>query len=410
MAPFKRSDKKEWYVIIPRPGQRWLPRSTGTTRRSVADRIDGALRELHPKEGNGLDELLTAVTDGRVALSELGKDPRISGLKKLQKGLKETDLEAVQETWHTKVTADHTRDTADHYRTAVKSYKLLLNGHAAEEGRTLRPIRLSDLTVIELQKWVDQLGGERNTRRKYCAGMSAFCQYLVRQGLLEFNPMREVELPELGPPRDHHLDTAEAEALVKQLIGAHRALGALMAGSGIETSVALALKARDVRPAVREIRARGTKTHNRDRVVRVADWAWPYFAVALKGKKPDDRVFSSIEDRWKARRVHAEACRQLVNRSLTVYDGYTLRDHRHTYAVRAISAGTPIPVVAKQLGHRDGQLVLKVYANYIPGEAERGRWEAVATAMDAVKKTAKKASFSVQGSVRTPRPRKKKPI
>jgi integrase len=410
MAPFKRSDKKEWYVIIPRPGQRWLPRSTGTTRRSVADRIDGALKELHPKEGNGLDELLAAVTDGRVALSELAKDPRISALKQLQKSLQETNLEVVQELWHARVAADHTLDTANHYRTAVKSYKLFLNDYSTGEARTLRPIRLADLTVIGLQKWADQLGGERNTKRKYCAGMSSFCQYLVRQGVLELNPMRGVELPALGPPRDHHLDTAEAEVLVKHLTGAHRALGALMAGSGIETSVALALTARDVRPAVREIRARGTKTHNRDRVVRVADWAWPYFAKVLEGKKPDEDVFSAIEDRWKARRVHAEACKKLVDRGLTIYDGYTLRDHRHTYAVRAISAGTPIPVVAKQLGHRDGQLVLKVYANYIPGEAERGRWEAVATAMDAAKKTAKKASFSVQGSVRTPSPRKKKPI
>lgn len=116
-----------------------------------------------------------------------GKTPGSPGSRSFKRPLKETDLEAVQEAWNTKVTADHTRDTADHYLNAAKSYKLLLNGHAIGEGQVLMPIRLADLTVIELQKWVDQLGGERNTRRKYAAGMSAFCQYLVRRGLLEFN-------------------------------------------------------------------------------------------------------------------------------------------------------------------------------------------------------------------------------
>lgn len=166
--------------------------------------------------------------------------------------------------------------------------------------------------------------------------------------------MREVELPPLGPPRDYHLDTAEAEALVKQQEGDYRALAALMAGSGIEVSVALALKVRDVRPGVREVRARGKKTRTHDRVVRVADWAWPYFFEAVAGKGPDEKVFAGIPDRWKARRAHADACAALVARDLTRYEGYTMRDHQHTYAVRAISAGVPIPVVEDQLGHANG--------------------------------------------------------
>jgi hypothetical protein len=240
MGVFKRSDKKEFYTAIP-TGSRWITRSTGTTRRALAERIDEAVRELHPKEGNDLDELLKAVVDGRVALTELGKDPRVSALKKLQKALKQTDLGPVIDRWNESVARETSQDTADHYLNSVKSFRLWLNDYEATETKPLKEIKVSDLTVSELQEWMEDLGGETNTRRKYAAGMSSFCQHLVRKGLLEFNPVREMKLPKLGPPRDYHLSTAEAELLVKQQDGPYRALAALMAGSGTEISVALSL-------------------------------------------------------------------------------------------------------------------------------------------------------------------------
>ena len=403
MAPFKRSDKKEFYIAVP-TGSKWITRSTGTTRRALAERIDEAVRELHPKEGNDLDELLKAVVEGRIALSELGKDPRVSALKQLQKSLKQTDLGPVIDRWNAFVARDTSQDTADHYMVAVKSFKLFINEHEASKKRPPRQIKSADLTVEQLQDWMEQLGGEANTRRKYAAGMSSFCQYLVRKGLLDFNPVRELKLPRLGKPRDYHLETHEAERVVKKQHGDYRALAALMAGSGIEVSVALNLVVRDVHTEVKEVRARGTKNDKRDRIVRVADWAWDYFYEAVEGKEPDEKVFASIPNRWAARDSHADACAALVEEGHHRYEGYTMRDHRHTYAVRAIQAGTPVTVVAAQLGHVNGVLVVKVYANYIPNTEERGRWEGLAAAMDSAKNDTEKVRFSVPSSVQTADP------
>jgi integrase len=62
---------------------------------------------------------------------------------------------------------------------------------------------------------------------------------------------------------------------------------------------------------------------------------------------------------------------------------YTLRDHRHTWAVRAVRSGGPIGAVAEQLGHSDGGiLALKVYGRFAPKQEERARWESLATARD----------------------------
>lgn len=405
---FKRADKNEWYVKIPVPGGRWKPRSTGTARTPSAQRIEEAVKLLHPKLDNRLDELLAAVNDGRVALKELGKDPTIKALRALQTKLRDKELDDEMEEWHAIVARKSTRDTANHYRNAVKSFKRSLNPHPPKEGQKTRPFRAETLTLLELQKWMDNLGGEHNTRRKYAAGLASFCQHLVRRGLLDHNPMREIDLPPLGPSRDYHLETEEAEALVKEQDGDYRALAALMAGSGIEISVALSLTARDVYAGIREVRARGTKTHSRDRIIRVADWAWPYFYEAVSGKDPDEKIFKSIPNRWNARNVHAEACDALVGRGLTRYNGYTMRDHRHTYAVRAIKAGTPVPVVASQLGHSNGVLVLKVYGKHIPDEADRAHWESIATAMDKARKDKRKRGFGVFRGVSKGKPKKDK--
>lgn len=65
---------------------------------------------------------------------------------------------------------------------------------------------------------------------------------------------------------------------------------------------------------------------------------------------------------------------------------YTARDHRHTWAVRAVRSGWPIDAVARQMGHIDGTLVMKVYGRFLPQQGDRDRWEAMATARDAERK------------------------
>jgi integrase len=58
----------------------------------------------------------------------------------------------------------------------------------------------------------------------------------------------------------------------------------------------------------------------------------------------------------------------------------TQRDARHSYAVRAIRSGVPAEVVARQLGHANAVLVLKVYGRFAPNQRERDKWEGVAAA------------------------------
>lgn len=153
-------------------------------------------------------------------------------------------------------------------------------------------------------------------------------------------------------------------------------LSALLHGTGIGLSVALALRRRDVDALRKEIRARGTKTRARDRIAKVTDWAWPLVESHIALPHPNAPLFPNI-NRWTASDKHREACQRLE------IENYQLKDSRHSYAVRAIRAGASSEVVAQQLGHVDTTMAVKVYSRFRPTEQERIDWERIAAAQDA---------------------------
>ena len=121
------------------------------------------------------------------------------------------------------------------------------------------------------------------------------------------------------------------------------AYNAPLAGAGVEVSVALGLTVGDVDRRLQEVHAPGTKTHSRDRVVRVAQWTWPWTGALLRGKRPHERPFATIPDRWVANDAFRVAIAPLAKKQPKVFDDYWMRDGRHTYAVRAIKGGRTVP-------------------------------------------------------------------
>jgi integrase len=75
-------------------------------------------------------------------------------------------------------------------------------------------------------------------------------------------------------------------------------------------------------------------------------WAWPYVERAMKRVMPTELLFPDM-NRW-----------------------------------TAIKAGASLEHVARQLGHADTQMVVKVYGRYRPSETERLEWERIAELQD----------------------------
>jgi integrase len=156
---------------------------------------------------------------------------------------------------------------------------------------------------------------------------------------------------------------------------ARRALFALLYGTGLEISTALAARTTDVLLEATQIRGPGTKAHTRDRVARVADWAWPIVATYVRSLPEGSLLFDGIS-RYTATDWHGETLQDLELPHIP------MKNARHHWAVRMIRAGTPVRLVQEQLGHSTPLLTLDTYGRFRPTGDEMNEWEKTATARD----------------------------
>jgi integrase len=351
--------------------------STGTKDKATASAIERAVKDLLIHRETAI---LNALLDGRIKAGDVFDASRARSLDALRAQLDDVNLEPHVDVFLERHGRNVATDTIARYGHVVRS--LIPKGV---------PFPRSAFTVDRLDSWLAAYPAGRATRRKAHSAMSNFAKHLVRTRVLDTNPMRSIAAPPASPPRLRYLDVPDMKRLANCQPEPFSALSALLGGTGIEVSVAVGLKGRDFDTARREVRAAGTKTHSRDRIVRVAEWAWPYLEERLASLGPNDLLFPGVH-RWAASDAHRAACR------LAEIENYQLRDQRHSYAVRAARSGTPAEFIARQLGHADAVLVLKVYGRFMPSQQERDRWEKIADIQDK-EAAAMKRSCTVLGTV-----------
>lgn len=264
------------------------------------------------------------------------------------------------------------KDTAEHYVSATRTL--------IEEGK---PFSREQLTEQAIRIWLEEMDDVTPaTARKRAIGLHQFIVWLKGRGILTHDPMLEITLPEPGDPLCHYLDTPDVVRLADASAGQMRHFERILPGSALEVSTALAVRVRQVSTIDKEIHAPGTKAYNRNRVVPVAEFAWDAVLELVKGKHPDSLLFDRIPHRFAAGDAHLALVKSLGeegHRIFTEYDGkphnYTLRDHRHTWAVRAARSGWPMPAISEVLGHANSVLANKVYARFSSRREERALWE-----------------------------------
>jgi len=287
---------------VPRRNDAPFECSTGTRDQNTARKMEAMIAELGPKDLRAWD-ILEAVTSKRITLPMLWdwwvEDKR--DLTKIRARLADIDLAKSVRAWQRAVLLKAGADTAAHYLHAVES--LFENGTL--QRSTLTPARIrewlsSRTRLVREGKELKEVPVSTGTARKYHVALSSFLDYCRSVGVLDRDLMADIPTPAAGAPRDRHLETAEVTALADAMGEPYRTLTAIMAGTGIEVSVALGLRVADVNAESQEIHARGTKTKGtgpwRDRFCKVATWAWPYVAAAIRGKPRTALLFNLPRD------------------------------------------------------------------------------------------------------------------
>ncbi len=383
---YRRRGRSGWYVAVPTRHGR-VKRATGTTHKPTAKAIERMLEVLGP-HGMRAWDLLDRVAAGTLSLAELFDAYSANDLDGLRARLADVDLAAHIAGWEAWLGDRVKAATRDHYLAHVRT--LIPEGAPFPRSRLTAPAVaqwLATRTALVQKRRPSTRQTPRrtadppprpvsgSTKRRYLAAVQSFVTYLLEIGVLESNPIRELAAPPANPPRCQFLELPDVRRLVEGSPKPFRALFALAYGAGLEVSAILSIVESDIDVRRREVRARGTKAWTRDRIARIADWAWPFVEAHLATLTPGERLFRGVT-RWAASDAHRERCRVLG------FDGYRLHDARHHWAVRMVRAGMPLELVARQLGHRDVVMVAKVYGRFVPSHQERDRWEQAAAALD----------------------------
>lgn len=273
--------------------------------------------------------------------------------------------------------------TRERYDSIIRKYLLPAFG--------VRPV--GALSRADVKRYFAALDTSPGTTRKVQIVLSSILSEGVELGLIRDNVAARMRLP--APPRRHMvvLTDAEIRALAEAIPSPQDRLAVWVAAyTGLRAGEQWALRWRDVDTTTRTIRVErtltsehghltfrdSTKTEGSRRTVTLPAYVANLLAPR-RSADPNALVFTSPEG---APVRHELFRRRVFNPARAVLpiekQAMTWHDLRHSAASLLIHRGANILLVARQLGHTDPSMTLKVYGHLYPSHEA-----ALADALDA---------------------------
>jgi integrase len=356
--PFKRPGRPSLYFKALTRAGTYAQLSTGVTATRLAQEIESMWRSL-ARDYRAWD-VLEPVLSGQMKIGvvlDAWRESR-SNIVELRQRLNDVDLTLLVPVYLTQYAQSGVaKDTVEH---AAHALRWLF-----PEGRTHSASRT---TTSWLSERLASYPASASTRRKVRSEWNGFFRWVVEvRQAHHTNPLTPVSRPTQKAPPIEFYELDEVKRIVDwQPSDERRALFALLYGTGCEISVALTLTRADIDPKTKMIRARGTKTHTRDRMIRVDDWAWNTFWDFAK-LRLNGRLFSAASRHTSSKWHRATA------KSLGLGQLLPMKNARHHWAATHLRSGWPIHVVQTQLGHASPTLTLNTYGRFIPNNQDYDR-------------------------------------
>lgn len=327
-------------------------RSTGTSIPAEARKIERMCEALKDAQEW---EVLDLVLSGRLTLRDLYAAYAGNTVPALKAAFATIDLASHLEGWGRWVRSNNgTPQTAATYLAQVST---LVGAN----------FPATELTAPRISKWLAEIPNiTTGTRRKYLYALKSFIRYLREVDVISSDPTAGLRAPKKNPARLRWETEPVDVAITNAAPQPYAALFALIKSTGAEVSAALAALRRDIDLDNGLVYIRGTKNDQRNRHDAIIEaWALPVLREHCKTLTPNAPLFPSIS-RYQAHYEHQAVCR-----ALDVQD-YTLRDSRHSWAVRCRKRGGSLEEIAAQLGHKGILMAATVYAVFKPTLQERG--------------------------------------
>jgi integrase len=370
-----------------------VPRSDGRTVRISCDTRDRATalaigRMVEGLADRGEAALLDAICDrregyGLMALwNQYREDPTLGDAKI---ALTDVDLSPLTTTWHASLVERDKAGAADYLRQVRRFIPENQSFPRSKFNRVEIAGFLDGLTHSDSDDPVTN-----STRNRYRSALRQFGKWLVRKGVIEHNPVGDVDGESENPERVVWYDPEQLQELIDRLDSPFKAYEAIMAGTGMESCAVHRLHRRHIDLDARTIQAWGaSKKHpHRNRICHITEaWTLPLIAEYVRDMLPSARLFAFNErTAWDHHIAAEEGDPEHGVAKLTPhapegqhYEHTTLHDHRHCYAVNSRKRGMPDALIAHQLGHANTLLIAKRYGRFVPNAKDFAPWVAAAS-------------------------------
>jgi integrase len=261
-----------------------------------------------------------------------------------------------------------------------RGYKQVCDSHLLPQwDKTL----LTELTPPALRAWIGELGCKMKTARNILTPLRNALEQAVNDDLIEHNPLDRVKLEKIMPREarksDYEpdpFDMAEIRAILAACDGQERNVWQFAFATGMRTSEFIALEWGSIdwvngRIGVERVRVEGVTKDD---------------AKTVSGLRKID-MLQGAHDALVAQKAHTALAGKLVFHDPRYGEGWEsdqplkkrwmiiLRkagvryrnpyQTRHTFASTLLSAGANPLYVAKQMGHRDTEMITRKYGRWI---------------------------------------------
>lgn len=275
---------------------------------------------------------------------------------------------------------DTAKRTGNLSPSTIAGYKRLLNGHLLKQWDATPVI---DVKPPELRAWIGTLTGSIKTVRNILTPLRNVFEQAINDDLIESNPLDRVKLTQIVP-RDKQksaflvdpFSMAEIEAILANCQGQERNLWQHAFATGMRTSEFIALQWSAIdwvgyRIPVEQVKVAGVikdyaKTEAGLRKIDMTKGAYD----ALKAQQAHTKLaggFVFHDQRYDLPWVGDDPLKKRWARILRKA-GVRYRNPyqtRHTFASVLLSAGQSPLYVAKQMGHRDTEMITRHYGRWI---------------------------------------------
>lgn len=248
---------------------------------------------------------------------------------------------------------------------SVETYEWAIESHLKKEFGRKRVGELSPSDVARMIAKLKREGKKTWTVRKILTTLGGAYRVAVRDNIVASSPVTKL-LPHERPKGDQRemrcLSREGIDALLRST-GSRRwkSLFALLAFSGLRISEALSLTWKDVGEDKIVIRKSKTKAGERE-VMLIPSVRRLLTALRLEQSPGTEHVFANPKTGRPFDRKSALMALHEAERKAGI-PNYTLHELRHTFASILIAQGELPTFVAKQMGHSDPSITMKVYAH-----------------------------------------------